>query len=53
MFLCTSNWFQSVKKSDYFENSGDHADEMETSLILHLTPHLVRPLGEAGDGIEK
>jgi creatinine amidohydrolase len=53
MFLCTSNWFQSVKKTDYFENSGDHADEMETSLILHLTPHLVRPLKEAGDGIEK
>jgi creatinine amidohydrolase len=53
MFLCTSNWFQSVKKSDYFENGGDHADEMETSLILHLTPHLVRPLEEAGDGKEK
>src|SRR6266516_3207850 len=23
MFLCTSNWFQSVTKSDYFEHSGD------------------------------
>lgn len=53
MFLCTSNWFQSVKKSDYFENAGDHADEMETSLILHLAPHLVRHLEEAGDGKEK
>ena len=53
MFLCTSNWFQSVEKSDYFDNDGDHADEMETSLILHLTPHLVCPLEEAGDGKEK
>ncbi len=53
MFLCTSNWFQSVKKSDFFEEGGDHADEMETSLLLHFTPHLVLPLEQAGDGKEK
>lgn len=53
MFLCTSNWFQAVKKSDYFEEGGDHADEMETSLVLYLTPHLVLPLDQAGDGNEK
>ena len=53
MFLCTSNWFQSVNKSEYFEEGGDHADEMETSLLLYFTPHLVRPLEEAGDGHEK
>jgi creatinine amidohydrolase len=29
---------------------GDHADEFETSLLLHLTPEWVRPLKEAGDG---
>jgi creatinine amidohydrolase len=29
---------------------GDHAGELETSLLLHLTPQLVRPLSEAGDG---
>lgn len=54
MFLCTSNWFQSFNKSDFFDEiKGDHADEMETSLILHLTPHLVKPLDQAGDGAEK
>jgi creatinine amidohydrolase len=53
MFLCTSNWFHSLKKSDYFEEGGDHADEMETSLMMLFTPHLVRPLSEAGDGKEK
>lgn len=53
MFLCTSNWFQSVNKSEYFEEGGDHADEMETSLMLYFTPHLVSPLHEAGDGKEK
>jgi len=53
MFLCTCNWFQALNKKEYFEESGDHADEMETSLIMHLAPHLVRPLAEAGDGAEK
>ncbi|MDY7394547.1 creatininase family protein [Aureibaculum sp. 2210JD6-5] len=52
MFLCTSNWFQAMDKEKYFENKGDHADEMETSLILHLKPELVLPLEEAGDGSE-
>jgi creatinine amidohydrolase len=53
MFLCTTNWFQSMHKPDYFEHMGDHADEMETSLILHLRPDLVLPLEEAGDGAER
>jgi creatinine amidohydrolase len=53
MLLCTSNWFSSVNKSDYFEEGGDHADEMETSLMLYFTPDLVRNLSEAGDGREK
>ncbi len=53
MFLCTCNWFQSVNKNDFFDYSGDHADEMETSLILYLAPQLVLPLAEAGDGKEK
>ncbi len=53
MFLSTCNWFQALNKKDFFEHSGDHADEMETSLILYLTPHLVRPLEEAGLGNEK
>lgn len=29
---------------------GDHADERETSLILHLAPHLVAPKETWGDG---
>lgn len=53
MFLSTCNWFQAMNKSEYFEHPGDHADEMETSLILYMTPHLVRPLSEAGLGKEK
>lgn len=53
MFLSTCNWFQCLDKSLYFENEGDHADEMETSLLLYLKPELVLPLSEAGDGKEK
>ena len=53
MFLSTCSWFQVLDKKLYFKNMGDHADEMETSLILHLAPHLVLPLAEAGNGKEK
>ena len=53
MFLCTCDWFKALNKSLYFEEKGDHADEMETSIIMHLHPELVRPLEEAGDGSEK
>ncbi|MDN3205729.1 creatininase family protein [Algoriphagus sediminis] len=53
MALFTCNWFQALDKSLFFEKDGDHAEEMETSLILHLFPDLVLPLSEAGDGAEK
>jgi len=51
MFISFCNWFQSLDKSQFFDHpDGDHADEMETSLVMHLRPELVRPLDEAGDG---
>jgi creatinine amidohydrolase len=53
MFLTTCNWFQAVDRTQYFESPGDHADEMETSLLLYMRPELVLPLSEAGDGAEK
>ncbi len=53
MFLSSSNWFKSLDKTQYFTNEGDHADEMETSLLLHFCPELVRPLTEAGNGNSK
>ncbi|MEX0647783.1 MAG: creatininase family protein [Balneolaceae bacterium] len=53
MLLASCSWFKSLDKSRYFENEGDHADEMETSLMLYLAKELVRPLEEAGDGKEK
>ena len=53
MFLTTCNWFQAVDKTLFFEQEGDHADEMETSLLLYLKPELVLPLNQAGDGKER
>ena len=53
MFLCQCNWYQAVDQKEFFENKDDHAGEMETSVIMHLTPQLVRPLSEAGDGAAK
>ena len=53
MFLCQSHWFKSMDKTEYFELEGDHAEEMETSLILHLEPELVLPREEWGDGKDK
>lgn len=51
MFLTMCSWFQSIDRADFFDHpDGDHADEMETSLILHFTPDLVLPLNEAGEG---
>lgn len=54
MFISFCNWFQSVDKSRFFDHPhGDHADEMETSLVMYLRPKLVRPLEEAGEGRAK
>lgn len=50
MFLAQCNWFQALDQKLFFDNKDDHAGEMETSLMLHLTPNLVKPLSEAGDG---
>lgn len=53
MFLATSNWFQAMTRSEYFELTGDHAEEMETSLLLYLKPDLVLPQKDWGSGREK
>lgn len=53
MFLSLCNWFQVGDKSKIFEEPGDHADEMETSVMLYLREDLILPLEEAGDGAEK
>jgi len=53
MFLCVGEWVKIVDRTKYFDDPGDHADEMETSLILHLASDLVLEKKEWGDGNEK
>lgn len=50
LFLCTVNWYACVDPKPYFTSPGDHAGELETSMLLHLAPEIVLPLSEAGEG---
>lgn len=51
LLIVVANFYEMVPdaKNAIFENAGDHADEMETSLLLHLRPELVE-LAQAGPG---
>lgn len=50
LFICSINWWTCVKTTEIFDEPGDHAGEMETSLMMALEPDLPRPLKEAGPG---
>lgn len=50
LFLCTLNWYQAVDQKQFFTDLGDHAGELETSVMLHVAPELVGPLSDAGPG---
>ncbi len=53
MFICVSNWFKALGRPEYIKESGDHADEVETSLMLYLKPELVLARKYWGDGRSK
>lgn len=53
MLLSVCSWWQAVDAQSYFDLPGDHAGEMETSLVLHLAPDLVLPKSAWGTGSEK
>ncbi|ANQ52202.2 creatininase family protein [Flammeovirga sp. MY04] len=53
VFICVSSWFHTLDRDKIFDQPGDHADEVETSLVLHLTPELVLPKEDWGNGKEK
>ncbi len=53
LFLCQINWYACIDAKKFFAEPGDHAGELETSVMLHVAPDLVRPLSEAGPGIAR
>ena len=50
MFVCQLNWYQAIDPTPFFDEPGDHAGELETSLMLTVAKALVRPLETAGPG---
>lgn len=47
--IASSEWFAVLPAKYYFDQPGDHADEVETSVMMHYHPELVN-LEEAGEG---
>lgn len=50
VLICLVDWFRIPPDEELFVDAGDHAGELETSLMLHVAPELVAPLEEAGSG---
>lgn len=50
VFVSVVNWYRVVDDRAFFDEPGDHAGELETSLMMHVEPGLVRPLETAGPG---
>ncbi len=53
VFICLINWYTLSEVEKYFDEPGDHAGEMETSIMMKIVPELVLPLSEAGEGMAK
>lgn len=47
--IASSEWFTVLPSKDFFDAPSDHADEVETSVMMHYHPEMVR-LEEAGSG---
>jgi creatinine amidohydrolase len=52
VFLSTVNWWILGDPAAHFDVPGDHAGELETSIVMHVAPALVR-LEDAGPGTER
>jgi creatinine amidohydrolase len=50
LFLCAIDWYRAADAKAWFDEPGDHAGELETSVMQHFAPELVLPLTEAGPG---
>lgn len=50
VFICAVNWWSCIDSKPYFDEPGDHAGELETSVMMSIAPHLVMPLSNAGEG---
>ena len=47
--IAASDWYKMANPFDFFEEPGEHADEIETSVMMHYNPELVH-MDDAGEG---
>ncbi len=47
--IASGEWYTIIPAKEYFDDPGDHADELETSVMMHFHPELV-DLSKAGPG---
>ena len=50
IFISTLDWYKTLDNSEYFDEPGDHAGEMETSIMLHIQSDICLSIKEAGEG---
>jgi creatinine amidohydrolase len=53
VFIATINWWNCIDVKDFYDEPGDHAGELETSVMMEIAPDLVLPISEAGAGHAK
>jgi len=53
MWLMQCNWFKMPGFEQFFDDLGEHAGEVETSLMMYLYPELLLPIETAGAGNAK
>jgi creatinine amidohydrolase len=53
LFLGTLDWWKSGDAKAAFTEPGDHAGELETSVMQAVAPELVKPLASAGSGASR
>ena len=52
-FICVVSWYKVVDPKGHFTDLGDHAGELETSVMQHIAPERAAPLSTAGSGTAK
>lgn len=53
VLLCQLHWWKCLDACAFFTTPGDHAGELETSVMQALAPEWVEPLSAAGSGRER
>jgi creatinine amidohydrolase len=50
IFIATVNWWNAIDPAPFYDEPGDHAGELETSVMMDIAPEFILPLSEAGEG---